>query len=170
MQTFIHEQTGDVLPKGWKYQIGNQVIFGAKVRTEQNILHWKKFEAQVVGWADVGNLETSAALGFETRIGNCFYTVQDKSLETRVRSKIHAYTQSYFNAIAFNARLEGRLFVNDIYQLPSSDVQRLVFQQQIGIVFSKKNFQASALLGLKTKEFASASIHCWTGLRLSFGF
>jgi hypothetical protein len=94
-----------------------------------------------------------------------FATTRDKDLQ------IYLYAEPQLNFIVFDATLQGGVF-NDRnpYTLDRTEISRLVFQQNAGLVIKINEFTLEYSQTVMTREFKTGLPHSWGSVRVAFGF
>lgn len=73
--------------------------------------------------------------------------------------------------IGYDATLQGGLFnKSSPYTIPSSDITRVTFQNNYGLVIIIHKINFEYFQSLLTKEFESGKFHRWGGMRVAISF
>lgn len=166
IQTGIHRVTNNSLPKGWQYQIQNDLILNYSVRLEKQIASYHSlFALNGNGEVNLGTYQTNVSVGMDLSFGhknNLFERKQNKF-------QYYIYAQSKLKAVGYDASLMGGLLnrSND-YTIPYSKINKLVAEQHVGIVFQFPHLYFGADFGFITPEFSGGKSHVWGGLRVGF--
>jgi lipid A 3-O-deacylase len=167
MQTGIHKWIGDELPMGWQYQIKNDIVLDYELAYEKQLLQFSRLlRINLDAKARLGTLNTYATAGINATLGliNSPFT----SSKSKKTFQAYLYSQPVVKAVGYDATLQGGLLTNSPYTIPNSDVERIVMQNNYGIViqFWKLYFEYSRTD--ITKEFKTGSAHKWGGFKIGF--
>lgn len=166
MQTTIHRWINGVKPRGWRHQIQNDVIINYELNHEKQIYQYKNFfllatNAQV----RVGTLSDKAQIGLTLMAGKLnspFLTSGSKN-----RFQLYFYNQPLLGFIAYDATLQGGLFNRaNPYTLSASELNRVTFQDNFGIVLKTRKVYLEYYQSILTREFKSGMPHRWGGFRI----
>lgn len=167
MQTGIHKWIGDELPMGWQYQIKNDIVLDYELAYEKQLVQLKRLlRINLDTKARLGTLNTYASAGLNASLG--LINAPFISSKNKNHFSAYLYTQPVVKAVGYDATLQGGLFTHSPYTIPNSDVERIVMQNNYGIViqFRKLYFEYSRTD--ITKEFKTGSSHKWGGFRIGF--
>lgn len=160
MQYGIHSRTGNILPKGWQHQIANDLILNYEVNYERQLFKASNFFLlSGIAQGRLGTLSTKGGAGVGVMLG--FLPGSNR------RSwNLYAYEQPQGEAIGYDATLQGGLFnkKND-YVISAGQVNRLVFRNQYGFVFSWKKIYLEYFQRYITKEFKTGTDHHTGGIQ-----
>ena len=169
-QVFLHELTDSAFPKGWHHQIQNDVVLNYGVRIEKNLLPFeilsfdKTISLDSESQLNVGSLFTNFSTGFIFKIG---LLKSDKFQKI----KIYVYAHPWGKTIFYDATLQGGLLNRqNSYTISSSNIKRLGFQFDAGLVLKIHGFYFEYAHTWLTPEFEGGENTAWGGLRLGFGF
>ena len=80
------------------------------------------------------------------------------------------YGQSRVNFIGYDATMQGGLFNRTSpYTIAASDVSRITFQADAGIIVNFKKLYLSYTQSFLTKEFRTGTYHRWGGISVGVG-
>ncbi len=167
MQTAIHKATGNTIPKGWYNQIKNDVVLNYEISYEKQLLRVNDvFSVQANSSLRLGTLFTNISAGFNATLGilnSPFVSVKNKKFH------LYVYSQPLVNLIGFDATLQGGLF-NDksVYTIPGSEIERVTFQNNYGIVLQSGKFYFEYSRTILTREISTASAHKWGGIHIGY--
>ncbi|UOQ54238.1 lipid A deacylase LpxR family protein [Hymenobacter cellulosivorans] len=177
-QTKVHELLDAPTPRGWDYQIRNDVVLGYEARVEQQILAvGRAVEVIGQGQASLGTLNTFAGGGLLVRVGKMTPYFQNLGLASRANRAGLAKFQLYATGLAegrlvgYNATMQGGLFNRaSPYTLPASDIKRVVGQGTVSLVaaYAGLSFRTSAVW--ITPEFRGSRHHAWVQFGLGVAF
>lgn len=170
MQTTIHEKTGNIIPKGWEYQIHNDVVINYQLGYERmlfmagdNLL--LNTDAQV----RLGTLSDQLSIGATVMAG----LLESPFTQNRPSKKLHLYFyyRPSVQFVAYDATLQGGLF-NDgsPYTISASNISRFTFSNRAGIAFNYRALSLEYFQVLMTKEFETGKLHRYGGIEVAVGF
>ena len=164
IQTFIHEHTGNTIPQGWHNQIRNDVIVNYEAAVERETYRiGRSLLLTGTAMARAGTYNTAVTAGatlLAGRIGDPF------SQRTSGRA-IYAYFKPQLNVVGYDATLQGGLFNRTSpYTISASDLSRVVYRQQLGVVFRSGRLYAEYYQSLGTREFQSGRAHKTGGIQI----
>lgn len=169
MQEGIHRGLDNVQPGGWQYQLKNDVVVNYTMKYEHRLLSVRNnFLLHVLGSGSIGTMNDKLSVGFNFMAGtyNDPYGAANKR-----KFRVHVYAQPQASVIAYNALLQGGLFTKDnIYAIPSKDIERLVLSGRAGIVFNIAGIYLEHFYGISTKEFSTQKSFYWGGIQMGFAF
>jgi lipid A 3-O-deacylase len=163
-QTYIHEKTDNWIPYGWRNQISNDVVINYEIKHEKNLLkHSNLIFINSDAGIRLGSLNTDISLGFTGIIGNY-------NLEKKKNLQVYGYTNPRIFIVGYDASLQGGLFSNSIYTFNASEITRVKYQIDYGIVLKNNFFYLEYTLSTLSKEFKTGSIEDWGGIRVGLKF
>lgn len=161
IQDFIHRQTGNAKPKGWQFQIKNDIILNYQLNIEKNFFSTNGFTINGTSELRLGTLHDhlSAGLNFMAGHFNDTYTGGKK------KTSFYIYGQARGNLIAYDATMQGGLFNrNSPYKISSGNVTRTTFQADGGLILKTGKLYFGYSRSFLTKEFKTGKEHQWGGL------
>ena len=85
------------------------------------------------------------------------------------KAEYYFYGQSRINFIGYDASMQGGLFNRKSpYVILGSDVNRVTFQVDAGIIVNFKKLYLSYTQSFLTKEFRTGKYHRWGGVSIGF--
>jgi lipid A 3-O-deacylase len=177
-QTKLHRLLDSPTPRGWDYQIQNDVVLGYEVHLEKQLLAvGRGLELIGATTASLGTLRTYAGAGGRLRVGllNPYFkslSVVGKAGRTEQR-RVQLYTEGQLEGrlVGYDATLQGGLFnQHNPYTLPTSAVSRTVARATgtIGVGFEGVRLETSAVW--VSPEFSGARQHKWVQFNLQVAF
>jgi hypothetical protein len=174
-QTKLHALLGAPTPRGWDYQIRNDLVLGYSVRLEQRLLA----VGQVVeliggGTAALSTLRTYAGLDGRLRLGlftPYFDNLSGTARATPRRAQLYAEAGLDGRLVGYDATLQGGLLRRDnSYELRAQDLKRGVLRATgtLGLGYAGLRLEASAV-GI-SPEFGGGRRHRWAQLALRVAF
>lgn len=179
MQTSIHRWLKNIEPLGWSNQLHNDIVLNYRIAYEKNLFYnpdW--FLLNAAAAINLGTLQTNVSGGFILMIGKFnshLFSNQNSNTESKnfSRKKIHFhfYDQPQVSFIGYDATLQGGVFNHSSpYTIPSNDITRVTFQNNIGVVITIGNLYLEYYQSQLTKEFNTGKFHRWGGIRIGVGF
>ncbi|MCB2379971.1 lipid A deacylase LpxR family protein [Hymenobacter sp. BT635] len=168
-QTKVHELLDAPTPRGWDYQIRNDLVLGYEVKLEQQLMSLANV-AELIGQgqASIGTLNTFAGGGLLLRLGKMNPYFRNLGLVSQPQKaglqqfQLYATGQADARLVGYNATLQGGLLNRaSPYTLPASAVKRVVAQGTASIVaaYGGLSFRTSAVW--ITPEFRGSRSHAW---------
>lgn len=170
MQTRIHEWTGDRQPKGWQYQIRNDVIVNYEVQFQKQLFNYKNlFALNTETQVQLGTLTNKAQAGLTVRLGKFNAPFSNVPVKFARNIQCYFYNQSLAGFNAYDATLQGGLFArNSPYKLDASQINRFTLQHNLGLVVHCWRVYLEYYQSLLTKEFHTGLNHRWGGVKMGF--
>jgi hypothetical protein len=167
-QELIHSYGNNVHPEGWKYQIANDVVLNYRIQYEIQILHVNNIlSINATAVADAGSLLTQASAGTNIMLG---YFESPYTTEHKRKFAMYMYSLAQVHAVGYNAMLQGGIFSESVYTVPSPDIERLTADSRTGIVIRYGGLYLEYFRTFLTREFITGYIHAWGGLEIGVGF
>ena len=165
IQTFIHRRTGNTIPQGWHNQIRNDLILNYETGLERLLSRGAGgLLVTGTGMARVGTYNTALTLGttlLAGRVGSPF------SAEAASRRAFYLYAKPQLNAVAYDATLQGGLFNRSSpYTIATRHLSRLVYRQQVGLVYRSGRRYIEYYQTLATPEFRGGRAHRSGGFQI----
>ena len=177
IQKAIHRWIGDTDPKGWQYQIKNDVIINYEAAIEKNIFAADFLLVNGFTALRAGTLSDKFSLGAVLMAGkfnNATSVAFKGKAATAEKQKFtfHFYAQPVMNVIGYDATLQGGLLFNrdSPYTLSSKEIERLTFQGNTGFVFNIGATYIEYYQSVLSKEFETGQRHNWGGVRIGLLF
>ncbi|NIJ55829.1 lipid A deacylase LpxR family protein [Dyadobacter arcticus] len=170
MQSTIHKWTGDQDPKGWQYQIRNDLILNYELNYEKLIYKYANlFELNTNTQLRLGTLSDKLQAGLTLKLGN-INSIFSRSEKPFSRNfQIYIYNQPLVSLVGYDAALSGGLFSrNSPYTLSSSQINRVTFQDNFGLVVHCWRLYIEYYQSFLTKEFKTGWDHRWGGVKIGF--
>ena len=176
-QTKVHELLDAPTPRGWDYQIRNDVVLGYQIAAEKQALGGKFAELIGTARASAGTLHTLAATGLLLRVGKMnpyFSNLGVTSAAGRSGlQKLQVYAQGRLEGrlVGYNATLQGGVFnQQNPYTLSASQVRRTVAQGSGGLVLAYGGVQFEPSATWVSPEFRGGREHRWVQFALRAAF
>ncbi|WP_170061182.1 lipid A deacylase LpxR family protein [Spirosoma aerolatum] len=164
-QIFIHKTFDLLHPKGWNYQIHNEVGVNLQGQYWHELLPacWRKsrFDLHSLSQLTVGNTFTNASAGLLFRAGRFTQPDQSSWFNARVgREASHTSTEFYmfvqpaFQYQLYNATVQGGYFTNDAGAI-LSPLRHWGYRYDIGLLFSPPRWTFQIMYTYKQREAAT---------------
>lgn len=169
IQDALHGMIDYTFPQGWRNQIRNDVILNYQLEYERRLLalgnHFL-LSAQIGGQAGTFNTNVYSGIIIMTGLyDDPFFNFA----KAKSKNRAYLYAEPLLRAVAYDATLQGGLFNTESpYTIASSDLNRLVFQGNVGAVFKLNRLHLEYFQSYLTKEFETGSPHLWGGVRIAW--
>lgn len=168
IQANIHRWTGNKIPKGWQHQIKNDIIINYQLNMEKKLLATDAFLLNGAAELRGGTLHNKINGGINFMAGHFNNPYQT---EKKKKTTYYLYGQSRINLVGYDATMQGGLFNRkSIYTISASDVSRITFQADAGIVLNFKKIFFSYSQSFLSKEFRTGKTHRWGGVSIGLAF
>lgn len=178
-QTKLHALLGAPTPRGWDYQIRNDLVLGYAARLEQRLMNLgRAVELIGGGTAALSTLRTYAGADARLRLGLLNPYFADLGVASRPargpgwqRVQLYAEGQVETRLIGYDATLQGGPLRRDNpYELPARALKRGVLQATgtLGAGYAGLRLTVSAVQ--ISPEFRGARRHRWAQLGLLVAF
>jgi lipid A 3-O-deacylase len=169
IQDNIHRWLKNPLPHGWQHQIQNDIIINYQLNYEKQLLHaGNNFLLNTTAEARLGTLNNKLSGGINFMAGRFnkrFTPVNNK----KSKAEYYFYGQTRAHFIGYDASLQGGLFNRKSpYTIAGSNINRVTFQADAGIIVNFKKLYLSYTQSLLTKEFCTGAFHRWGGISIGF--
>lgn len=167
-QEFIHRITGLYTPKGWEYQLNNEMGLNMNVAYNHFLRRSpsQKLDILLNSHANIGNTFTGMGLGFTLRAGKMNPFLNTAYNRTRIgkgasgnglkKSELFFFAKPQLDLIIYDATVQGGLFNNNKGAI-TFEAKPWVLSQELGLMFSKSRFSAQFSYILKTPEIRSVA-------------
>lgn len=181
-QELMHDVVGFYEINGWQWQVNNELAINASA--EYNYLLKRsttgKVDFTANSYVNVGNTFSGAGAGIMFRTGaiNPFFNSASSqsriSNNARVKNEVGRefffYAKPMLNYIAYDATIQGGLFIKDKGSVVF-DAKPVVFSQQAGAIYSQNRFTVDFSILFKTREVESlAKPHQFGSIALYYRF
>jgi lipid A 3-O-deacylase len=171
-QSGIHEWLGDYIPKGWQYQIRNDIILDYQINYEKKILAYRNnFLLNGASELVLGTHSDKLTGGFNFMVGNFNNRFLSVATTKPIRKKVqyYLYGQLVGGVIGYDATLQGGLFNRTSpYTISSGDISRFTVQADYGIVLCFRKLYIEYCQSYLSQEFNTGHYHRWGGIRIGF--
>ncbi len=170
-QTAIHKSIKNILPKGWRHQIQNDLIVNYTFAMQQNLLQNELFDANALTQIRVGTMFTDLSGGAMLRIGFKNNWNPVTVFAKKGKPQLFMHTSVQLKAVGYNATLQGGLLNrNSAYTISSKNIQRITSLSEIGVTASFHNILATYTQCYLSKEFNTGLRHRWGKIGLQIVF
>lgn len=156
-QTYIHRETGNIIPQGWDDQIANDLLLNVNARYDIGLYSTRFINIEAGAEARLGTFRTRAGLNSSISIGLLESSpTQRRSAIIALRIQPQAYVAIY------DATLLGGVFNdNSPYTIPYSAFAKTVGRFTVGLDGRLGRFGLSFEHTYTTREYAGAQPHAW---------
>lgn len=171
IQTGIHRWTKNPIPRGWEYQIKNDLIINYRLGYEKKLLRaGDHFLANATAELRVGTLDNKLSGGLNF-MGGKFNKRFQATGSDKKKAEFYLFGQGRLHLAGYDASLQGGVFNRKSpYTIPARDLSRISFQGDAGIIVNFKKFYFSYTQSFLTKEFQTGKTHRWGGLSMGCAF
>jgi len=165
MQTGIHDAINYTIPRGWCYQIKNDLVLNYELSYEKQLLRYRNLlSIQANSSVKLGTLYTNGGIGFSTTIG--LINSPFSPNHSKKGFCLYLYSQPLVNIIGYDATLQGGIFNRDSpYTIAAGSLKRFTAQHNYGIVLQTKSLYFEYSRTAITKEFDSGRSSKWGGIK-----
>lgn len=154
MQTAIHRAIGSDRPKGWQYQIANDLALNYELSWHRQTVHTRFFGISLSATGRAGTLNTRATAYMSFTAGLLPQPSRPFSLYT--------YASPTINAIGYDATLQGGIFNRTSpYIVYAGDISRITYGYRAGIICNLRHIQLEYATTYLSKEYATGESHRW---------
>ena len=160
-QEFIHKLGGFYPPRGWEYQLNNEIGLNFNMAYTHFLQRSpsKKLDLSIHTGANLGNTFSGLSAGFTLRTGkmNSFNaTAYNRSnlADASSTSEFFFFAKPQLDWVAYDASISGGLFIKDKGPVTFNS-KPWVLSQEFGLVFAQKRWSAQLSYTFKTDEINS---------------
>jgi hypothetical protein len=168
-QNFIHRITPSKIPKGWDYQVRNDVILNYDFMIDKEILRDDVTIFGLKGISRIGTLHTDITGGiwFRLEIGQEYFERLGPSKDNPYN--IYFQMEGSGRFVIYDATLQGGLFnKTSPYVIPAESVSRLVGNVNMSMVIEILRHQIRIYQHLNSPRFTASSMHGWLGIAYTY--
>jgi lipid A 3-O-deacylase len=172
MQVKIHTWLKNIIPVGWEYQIGNDLILNYQLNYEKELInHNDLFLINSNSQLQFGTHDDKIKTGFNFMLGRFQNPYLPVNKSTKNRFNYHFYGQLLTGFTAYDATLQGGLFNrNSPYTIAANDITRFTLQGDFGVAFNIKKLRLEYTQSFISKEFKTGELHRYGGVRIGVAF
>jgi hypothetical protein len=165
IQTFIHRRTGNTIPRGWVNQVRNDVILNFDTGIEREIYRaGGGLLLMASGVARAGTFNTGVTAGPTLMLGRVSTPF---SVSPVRRRSLYLYVKPQVNLVGYDASLQGGVFNRSSpYTISSSALSRVVYRQQVGLVYRSGSRYIEYHQSSASAEFRGARAHRSGGFQI----
>ncbi|MCX6166466.1 MAG: lipid A deacylase LpxR family protein [Sphingobacteriales bacterium] len=160
-QELIHKLGGFYPPKGWEYQLNNEIGLNFQMAYTRFLQRSssKKLDLSINSGANLGNTYSGLSGGFTLRTGR-MNSLNSTAYNRSNLSDANSTNEFFFFAkpqldwVAYDASISGGLFLKDKGPITFNS-QPWVLSQEFGLVFAQKRWSAQLSYTFKTHEINS---------------
>ena len=168
-QKAIHKALNNIQPLGWEYQVASDYILNYNLRLEKSLFENKHLEFIGLINTRLGTLYDDVSAGVLLRTGwmqtyfkNLGLTKHPHSESKTNKFQCYFYSKGEIKTVVYNATMEGGMFnKNNIYTIPSNDIERVVTVAYAGIVVAYKSVSIEFTKAYLSPEFKGGLPHGW---------
>lgn len=181
-QTIFHNVLGMYPVNGWEYQLNNEAAINTEVAYTHLFYRTTNGRLDISGasGALIGNTFTGANAGIVIRLGNFnqFHqssyansrVVNKTGAKTKVKNELFFFTKPQLNYAAYDATIEGGLFIKDKGPV-TFGLKNLVYSQQLGVNFAAARWSSKFIVTLKSKELeGNAKAYHYGSIVLTYSY
>jgi len=173
-QKAIHRVLVDQQPRGWGFQIKQDVILDYSVAYDKGLVNTGYFEFLFQSKAEVGTLYDKAIAGGMLRAGKlCSWFSMLGPGETAAAKSMAGYIflKGWVQGVGYDATMQGGMFDrNNVYVIADKDITRLVYGYEYGLVYSFRKLILQYSLVHLTPEFNTGFSHAWGHITIAIAF
>ncbi len=169
IQYNIHRWLKNPVPHGWQHQTKNDIIINYQLNYEKQLLSaGNNFLLNTTAEGRLGTLNDKLSGGFNFMTGR-FNKRYEPGNDKKRKVEYYFYGQGKANIIGYDASMQGGLFNRKSpYVIASSDITRVTWQADAGIIVNFRKLYLSYTQSILTKEFRTGKYHRWGGVSLGF--
>ena len=166
----------NIHPVGWVNQMNSGFILNYSFAVSKALISNPVYELNVKGAGNIGTLYDNITGGIDMRIGRFMpvYRGPISVFGLKTPGNKWQYWFSFktgLKAVAYDATLQGGMFTKEnIYVIPSGDVNRLIYYGSAGIAVYYRNIGLVYDQIFITPEFKNARNFAWGSIRIEIAF
>lgn len=170
VQTTIHENTGNIIPKGWRNQIANDIAINYQLGYERNVMMASNnFAINADANVRIGTISNKASLGATVMAG--VFQPPFSTERAATKFNIFIYDRPAVNLIAYDATLQCGMFnKRSVYTIDAASISRATFENRWGVGIRYKTVHLEYFQAFLTKEFDTQMSHRWGGIQIAVSF
>lgn len=165
MQKTIHRNLDNVAPRGWQYQIANDVAINYHLQIENNIISIGNYlSLNTTASVDAGTLLSQVSAGANLSVGvfNSQYQETDGNYNVSVR----LYSHPQISAVGYDATLQGGVLGDSPHIFTSNEIERVVYNHRYGVNLQINKLYLEYFYQNRTKNFKQGKAHSWGGIAI----
>jgi len=168
-QDIIHRITPSNPPKGWDYQVHNDIILNYDFMVDKEIYRDDLTILGVKGRGRLGTLHTdfSGGLWFRMELSQEYFNRLGPATDNTHNLYFQMEGNSRF--VVYDATLQGGLFnKTSPYVIPAASVNRLVGDINMSLVLEIRGHQLGLYQHLISSRFSESKWHGWLGINYTY--
>jgi lipid A 3-O-deacylase len=168
-QDIIHRITPSNPPKGWDYQVHNDVILNYDFMVDKEVLRDDISIFGVKGEGRLGTLHNdfSGGIWFRLELGQAYFEHLGPSPDNPFN--LYFQMEGTGRLVVYDATLQGGIFnKTSPYVIPSESVNRLVGDINMSLVFEVRGHQLGLYQHLISSRFTDSGWHGWLGINYTY--
>ncbi|TDE12948.1 lipid A deacylase LpxR family protein [Dyadobacter psychrotolerans] len=172
MQATIHRWTEDPQPLGWQYQIRNNPVINYELAHEKELVNVPDIlSVNTNVQARLGTLSDKVMAGLSLTLGRFDSSFGKREKNHKRNFRIYVYSQPMAGLVGYDASLQGGfLSRKSPYTVKSTDINRITFQNNFGVVVNVWKIYAEYYQIYLSKEFKTGRDHQWGGVKFGVAF
>lgn len=165
MQKTIHRNLDNVAPRGWQYQIANDLVLNYRLQIENNIISIGNYlSLNTTAGIDAGTLLNQISAGANLSVGifNSQYQKSDGNHNVNVR----LYSHPQISAVGYDATLQGGFLGDSPHTFTNNEIERVVYSHRYGINMQINKLYLEYFYQTRTKNFKQGKAHSWGGIAI----
>ncbi len=162
-QKWIHQQTGNVMPRGWHHQIANDLLLDYALTATRPLVagRWVSWTATALG--RLGTYRSRLGLATDLHLG----WLPDR----RGRGGLALYLRPAARLVGYDATLQGGVLNRTSpYVLKTNDISRIVGELQAGVEVPLGGVLLDFSHTYLSREFREGRAHAWGTVRLRVSY
>jgi len=176
-QELIHKIGGFYPPKGWEYQLNNEIGLNFNMAYTHFLQRspTKKLDLSINTGANLGNTFSGLSAGFTLRTGrmnalNATAYNRSNLSDATSKNEFFFFAKPQLDWVAYDASISGGLFRKDKGPITFNS-KPWVLSQEFGLVFAEKRWSAQLSYTFKTHEInSSAKAHQFGSISTYYQF
>jgi lipid A 3-O-deacylase len=171
-QKIIHRAIESPQPKGWDYQIRQDIVVDYSLGYDKGMVNSKYFDVLLQSKVETGTLYDRIELGAMIRTGKMYSYFQSFGPGENGRHlSLYAFMRGWVRGVVYDATMEGGVFDrNTVYVIESQDIERVVCGFQYGVCFQYRKVGLEYSNVFITPEFRNGMSHAWGHLTIAVAF
>ncbi len=167
-QETLHHAIGFYEIKGWEYQVKDEAGVNTSVEYTRLLKRSfnKKIDINLNSYLKAGNTFSAAGVGLVFRTGDINSLFQSVTTNSRISNNLQRdsippkelffFAKPALHYIAYDASIQGGLFRENKGPI-TFDPKRLVFSQELGLMYAQKRWSLDFSIIFKSKEIKSTA-------------
>lgn len=162
MQMGIHRLLDNIQPRGWQFQLANDIVLNYSLQFEKGILARKRLEWLGYSNVRIGTLYDDVMIGSLLRFGFFKPHFRNESQVNESKLRVHGFVNGNIKLVGYNATLQGGIFnPNDIHTLTANQINRMVASGAIGMILSYQKVSLEFTRFFLSPDYKGGLSHGW---------